>query len=323
MKAAIYTRYGNVDELKIAEVDKPMPKDNEVLIRVHAVAINDWDWQLLLGIPFANRMINGLFKPKRQILGSDVAGTIEAVGKKVTQFKPGDAVFGDLSESWGGFAEFVCAREKQLALKPQGMSFEQAAAIPQAGMLAVQGLLDIGKLQPGQKVLINGAGGGVGTFGIQILKLFGVNATGVDSAEKSPLMHELGYEQTIDFAKSDFTRNGETYDLILDTKTNRSVFTYLKSLKPGGMYVTVGGNTARLLQVALMGWILTLFTGKRFRLVILKMNKDLRYMREQFAAGKIMPVIDGKFTLDELPQAMRYYAAGSHKGKIVITVASV
>lgn len=320
MKAAIYTRYGNVDELKLAEIGKPVPKDNEVLIRVHAVAINDWDWQLLQGIPFANRMINGLFKPKRQILGSDVAGTIEAVGKGVTQFKPGDEVFGDLSESWGGFAEFVCAREKQLALKPKAMTFEQAAAIPQAGMLAVQGLLDVGRVRTGQKVLINGAGGGVGTFGIQILKMHGVEATAVDSAEKIPLLRKLGYAHTIDFAQADFTRNGETYDLVLDAKTNRSVFAYLRSLKPGGMYVTVGGDTSRLLQVALLGWIIGLFTGKKFRLVILKLNKDLQYMSEQFTAGTVTPVIDGKFTLDELPYAMGYYAAGSHKGKIVVTV---
>lgn len=321
MQAAVYTRYGKVEELKMTEVSKPVPKDDEILIKVHAVSLNDWDWQLLQGIPFANRAINGFFRPKRHILGSDVAGTIEAVGSKVTRFKPGDNVFGDLSNRWGGFAEYVCAVEKQLTLKPPGMSFENAAAIPQAGALAVQGLVDVGQLKEHQEVLINGAGGGVGTFAIQILKTRRAKATAVDSAEKLPFLREMGYLHTIDFTREDFTQNGRKYDLILDVKTNRSIFAYLKSLRAGGIYATVGGDTGRLLQILLLGPILFLFTRKRLRLVILKLNKDLQYLSEQFSAGKIRPVIDGKFSLAELPRAMQYYGEGKQKGKIVITVA--
>jgi NADPH:quinone reductase-like Zn-dependent oxidoreductase len=318
MKAAAYHRYGNWDELKIIETEKPVPKPNEILIRVRAVAINDWDWQLLLGIPFANRMINGLFHPKLKILGSDVAGTIEAVGSKVTQFKIGDAVYGDLSNRWGGFADYVCASQKQVVLKPATMSFEQAAAIPQAGMLAVQGLIDTGRIEPNEYILINGAGGGVGTFGIQIAKMHGASATGVDSSEKIAMLQQLGFAHTIDYTKDDFTNSGQKYDLILDTKTNRSIFRYLKSLKPGGRYVTVGGSTLRLLQIFLLGPLIGLVTGKRFRLVVLKINKDLQYMSEQFEAGTVIPVIDRTYPLDEMPQAMKYYGEGRQKGKIVI-----
>src|ERR1051326_934175 len=237
MKAIVYYKYGTPDNLELKEMDKPVPGDDGVLIKVHAVSINDWDLGLLEG-DFINRMLNGFWKPKRKVLGSDIAGRIEAVGKTVKQFKPGDEVYGDLSGQWGGFAEDVCAKEKSLALKPAAMSFVQAAAIPQAAMLAVQGLIDKGKIKQGQKLLINGAGGGVGSFGIQIAKLYGVEATGVDSTAKLEMMRSMGFDHVIDYTKEDFTKNGKCYDLILDAKTNRSTFDYAHALYRNGIYVT-------------------------------------------------------------------------------------
>ena len=212
--------------LQVKEVEKPVPKDNEVLVKVYAVSINDWDWGLLTGDGLIIRLMSGLFKPKKQILCSDIAGRIEAVGKNVKQFQPGDEVYGDLSGQWGGLAEYVCAPENALALKPATMSFMEAAAIPQAGMLTVQGLIDKGQIQPGQKLLINGAGGGVGTFGIQIAKLYGAEVTGVDKSEKLEMMRSMGFDHVIDYTKEDFTKNGKSYDLVLDVKTNRSIFSY-------------------------------------------------------------------------------------------------
>ncbi|MBF0236101.1 MAG: NAD(P)-dependent alcohol dehydrogenase [SAR324 cluster bacterium] len=322
MKAIVYTQYGFHEELKLEDIEKPTPKEEEVLIKVYAVSINDWDWQLLQGIPFVNRVENGFREPKKiKILGSDIAGRIEAVGKNVKQFKVGDEVYGDLSGNWGGFAEYVCARETALALKPASMTFEEAAAIPQAAMLAVQGLLDKGKLQQGQKILINGAGGGVGTFGVQLAKLFGAEVTGVDSAEKLDMMRSMGFDHVIDYKKEDFTRNGQCYDLILDNKMNRSLSEYLRALSPNGIYVVAGGDTAKIFQVFLFP-LISMFSKKRLCVVILKTNKDLAYMNELFEAGKVKPVIDDKsYTLSDVPEAFRYYGAGQHKGKVVITVA--
>lgn len=223
MKAVVFTRYGSPDVLELKEVDKPISKDDEVLIKIHAVSINDWDMGALDGTSFVNRLIFGLLKPKIRILGSDIAGRIEAVGKNVLKFKAGDDVFGDLSGRWGGFAEYVCAGENALALKAPGMTYEQAAAIPQAAMLAVQGLCDKGRIAPGQKLLINGAGGGVGTFAIQIAKQYGVEVTVVDAPGKLDLLRSLGADHVIDYTREDFTKNGQAYDLILDVKTTRSV----------------------------------------------------------------------------------------------------
>ncbi len=321
MKAIIYTKYGSPDVLQLKEVEKPIPKDNEVLVKIHAVSINDWDWCLLLGTPFINRLINGLLKPKKRILGSDIAGRIEAVGKNVKQFHVGDEVYGDLSGDWGGFAEYVCAREHLLALKSASMTFEEAAAIPQAGMLALQGLRDIGHIQPGQKLLINGAGGGVGTFGVQLAKLYGVDdVTGVDSSGKLDMLRSMGFNQVIDYTKEDFTKKGQRYDLILDVKTNRSIFDYLRALNPNGAYVTVGGSMIRLFQALLLRPLISKISKKNIRIVPLKQNKDLAYMNELFEAGKVKPVIDRRYTLNEVSEALRYFGEGNHKGKVVITV---
>jgi NADPH:quinone reductase-like Zn-dependent oxidoreductase len=319
LKAIIYTKYGGPEVLQLTEVEKPFPKDDEVLVKIYAVSLNDWDDGLLRG-DFVNRMLNGLFKPKRKILGSDIAGVIEAVGKNVTKFKTGDAVYGDLSGQWGGFAEYVCANEKALALKPAGMSYEEAAAIPQAAMLAVQGLIDKGKIRPGFKLLINGAGGGVGTFGIQIAKQYEVEVTGVDNTGKLEMMRSLGFDQVIDYTKEDFTKTGQRYDLILDAKTNRSMFDYARALNPHGVYVTVGGSIGRLLQVLFFSPCFSLISKKNLRIVALKTNKDLLYMNELFEAGKMKPVIDGPYSLNEVPEAFKHFEKGGHKGKIVITI---
>lgn len=317
LKAIVYTKYGGPEVLQIKEIEKPSPKDDEVLIKVYAVSINDWDFGLLGG-DFINRLLNGLLKPKRKILGSDIAGRIEAVGKNVTRFKTGDEVYGDLSSYWGGFAEYTCAREKSLALKPAAMSFEEAAAIPQAAMLAVQGLIDKGKIHPGQKLLINGAGGGVGTFAVQIAKLYGVEITAVDSAGKLNLLRSIGFDHVIDYTKEDFTGNGRCYDLILDVKTNRSMFDYTRALCPNGTYVSVGGSMGRLLQALILGPWISMMSKKHIRIVALKTNKDLLYMNELFEAGKIKPVIDGPYELNSFAEAFRLFAKAEHKGKVVI-----
>ncbi len=271
-------------------------------------------------MPFINRLIGGLLKPKKQILGSDIAGRIEAVGKEVTRFQSGDEVYGDLSGAWGGFAEYVCAREGFLALKPAGMTFAEAAAIPQAAMLAVQGLIDKGMIRQGQRVLINGAGGGVGTFAVQLAKLYGAEVTGVDSAGKLDLLRTLGFDHVIDYAKEDFTRSGQQYDLILDVKTDRSPFAYARALNPGGIYATVGGSMVRLLQALVLRPLIALNGKRKIRIVGLKQNKDLAYMNELFEAGKIKPVIDRLYRLEELPEAMRRFGEASHQGKVVISI---
>ena len=319
MKAMVYEKYGTPDVLELKEVEKPFPGDNEVLVKVHAASINDWDLGLLHG-DFINRMLNGLTKPKRKILGSDIAGEVESVGKNVKHFKPCDEVYGDLSGQWGGFAEFVCAPEKSLSLKPATMSFEEAAAIPQAAMLAVQGLIDKGNIKQGQRLLINGAGGGVGTFGIQIAKLHGIEVTGVDKGNKLEMLRSIGFDHVIDYTKEDFTKNGKVYDLILDAKTNRSMFKYSRSLSRHGVYVTVGGDIGRLLQALLLAPLINLIYKKHIRIVALKANKDLMYMNELFEKGKVKVVADRPYRLDQLPEAFRHFARADHKGKIVVTL---
>lgn len=300
------------------EVEKPIPKENEVLVKVHAVSINDWDLGLLTG-DFVNRIISGVRKPGKTILGSDIAGTIEAVGKNVKQFSVGDEVYGDLSGVWGGFAEYVCALETSIARKPSRMTFEEAAAIPQAAMLAVQGLIDQGQIRTGQKVLINGAGGGVGTFGLQIAKTFQAEVTGVDHTIKLEMMKSLGFDHVVDYTRVDFTKAGSKYDLILDAKTNRSFFDYARVLTANGTYVTVGGMMSRLLQTFIIGSLFSKLQKKKIKIVALKPNKDLQYINELYNAGKLRPVIDQCFPLAKTPEAMLYYQSARHKGKVVIT----
>ena len=320
MKAVVYEKYGSPEVLELKEIEKPIPKSNEVLIKVHAVSINDWDLGNLNGSPFLNRMLLGLFKPKKNILGSDIAGRVEEVGTDIKLFKPGDEVYGDLSGKWGGFAEYVCAPENALALKPSSMTFEEAAAIPQAAMLAVQGL-EKGQIKSGQKILINGAGGGVGTFAVQIIRLNNdIEITGVDSKNKLDMLHSLGFDHLIDYKKEDFTKNGKSYDLILDVKTNCSIFTYVHSLNPGGIYVTVGGSMIRILQILLLGPLISFISKKKLLILALKPNKNLKYINELFEAGKIKPVMDNIYQLNEISGAMQYFSEAKHKGKVVIKV---
>jgi NADPH:quinone reductase-like Zn-dependent oxidoreductase len=323
MKAVVFTRYGLPDVLELKEVEKPAPGDDEVLIRVHAASLNDWDWEALRGTPFVNRLLFGLVRPKKhkQILGSDIAGRVEAVGKAVRKLEPGDEVFGDLSGRWGGFAEFVCAPESALALKSPGMTFEQAAAIPQAGLLALQALHDKGRIRKGQKLLINGAGGGVGTFAIQMARLYDSEVTAVDRTEKLEMLRAMGAAHVIDYTKEDFTRSGQLYDLILDVKTTRSPFDCARALRRNGVYVSVGGSIPRAFQAVLMGPWISVTRKKKIRFLALKTNKGLTRMKELFDSGKVVPVIDGPYSLSEVPEAFRRFGEGRHKGKIVITVA--
>ncbi|MGD0550094.1 MAG: NAD(P)-dependent alcohol dehydrogenase [Candidatus Bathyarchaeia archaeon] len=321
MKAIVCTKYGSPDVLQLKEVAKPIPEDNEVLVEVHAASVNDWDWGLLRGKPFLNRLLFGLLKPKIKILGCDIAGRVEAVGRNVKQFQPGDEVFGDISGcGWGGFAEYVCARENALALKPASMTFEEAAAVPQAAVLALQGLRDKGQIQPGQKALINGAGGGVGTFAVQIAKSFGAEVTGVDSTRKLDMVRSIGADQVIDYTQEDFTQSGQRYDLILDVAAYHSIFDYKRALSPRGIYVMVGGSTARIFQAMFLGPLISMTGSKKMGILMHKPNKDLAFMKELFEAGKVVPVIDGRYPLSEVPEALRYFGEGHAKGKIVITV---
>jgi NADPH:quinone reductase-like Zn-dependent oxidoreductase len=322
MKAIVCTKYGPPEVLKLEEVAKPTPKDNEVLVKIHAASINSWDWGLLRGTPFMNRLVFGVLKPKTKILGCDTAGRVEAVGRNVKQFQPGDEVFGDISGcGFGGFAEYVCASENALALKSAGMTFEQAAAVPQAGLLALQGLRDKGQIQEGQKVLINGAGGGAGTFAVQIAKSYGAEVTGVDSTGKLDMLRSIGADHVIDYTQEDFTKKGQHYDLVLDVVTYRSIFDYKRVLSPKGIYVMLGGGSwARVYQAIFLGPLLSITGSKKMGILMLKPNKDLAFMKELVEAGKVKPVIDKRYPLSEVPEALRYFGKGEAKGKVVITV---
>ena len=321
MKALILRKYGSPDFLEIQEVEKPSPRGDQVLIKVKAVSVNDWDWGLLHGSPFVpNRFMAGLFKP-RIVIGTDIAGVIEAVGGAVSSFKHGDEVYGDLSGcGFGGFAEYVCAPQGSVRTKSPKMSFAQAAAIPHAGMLALQGVTAGGEPEPGQKILINGAGGGVGSIAIQLLKLHDLEVTGVDSAAKLDVMRSWGFDQVIDYRTEDFTRNGQRYDLIIDVKTDRSPADYEHALNSNGVYATVGGQVSNLLKVALSGLRVNRARDKKLRVIALQSNRDLAYFNELFEAGKFTPVIDTEFefTDDGVRTAFHHFGAAAQKGKIVV-----
>ena len=319
MKAILYNNYGSPDVLRMEDIERPIPGDNEVLIKVHAVSINSWDWDMLTGTPFEYRFISGLLKPKSTKLhGCDIAGQVEEVGNNVKHFHVGDEVLGDLSEGgWGAFAEYTCAPANNLILKPSSMTFEEAACLSHGGNLAVQGLIDFGKIESGQKVLINGGGGSTGTLAIQIAKLSDVEVTAVDHTVKLDIMRKLGADHVIDYTKKDFTQNGQKYDLIFDVKTNRSIFNYQRALRPNGIYATVGGKTSRILQVVFFGKLSRKF---EMHLVPYKANKDLNYLIELFEADKLKLVIDKCFPLEKTAKAFRYFGEGHFKGKIVVTL---
>lgn len=321
MKAIVFEKYGSPDVLELRDVETPSPKDDEVLIKVHAASVNSWDWDWLTGRPYIYRLLFGLFKPRIRILGCDVAGEVVSTGKNVKSLQPGDEVFGDLSQgNWGCFAEYVCAKENALIKKPIDMTFEQAASIPQAGLLALQGLRYRGQIRKGQKVLINGAGGGVGTFAIQIAKYFGAEVTAVDKPHKLELMKLLSADHVIDYTKEDYTNTGQQYDLILDTVATRSIFDYKRALTADGTFVMVGGSPGSILQTALLGSLVTKFGKKKVGLLLHKPNEGLKDMITLFQTGKVIPVIERCFKLTEVPNALRLQGEGNAKGKIMINV---
>ena len=319
MKAIVYTKYGPPEVLQLKEIERPTPTDDEVLIRVQAVSVNRSDWEGLTGTPLYARM-GGLLRPRHQILGSDIAGRVEVAGRNIKRFEPGDEVFGDISGRMGGFAEYVCAVEKSLALKPPSMTFEEVAAIPQAAVIALLGICDKGEVQPEQKVLVNGAGGGVGTFAVQLAKSHGAEVTGVDTTGKLEFMHSLGADYVIDYTCEDFTENGQQYDLILDVAAHRSAFAYGRALGPNGRYFFVGGSVATLFQILLLGPWIGRTAGKKIRILAVQPNlRDLVHVTELCEAGKVVPVIDRRYPLSEIPEALRYLGEGRVKGKLVIT----
>jgi NADPH:quinone reductase-like Zn-dependent oxidoreductase len=321
MKAIVCYKYGSPDVLQLKDVEKPTPKDNEALVKVHAASLNAADLETLRGV-FVVRIAAPL-KPMYKILGSDIAGRIEAVGRNVKQFQPGDEIWGDLFVcGFGAFAEYVSVPENELALKPASMTFEEAATYPQAAILALQNLRDKRPIQPGQKVLINGAGGGVGTFAVQIAKYFGAEVTGVDSTRKLDMLRSIGADQVIDYTQEDFTKSGQRYDLILDVVAYRSIFDYKRALSPKGIYVFVGGSTAAIFQALFLGPLISMTGSKKMGVVMWKPNKkeDLVFLKELFEAGKVVPVIDRRYPLSEAAEALRYLEEGHARGKVVITM---
>jgi NADPH:quinone reductase-like Zn-dependent oxidoreductase len=324
MKAYTIHHYGEPEKvLRLIETEQAVPKNKEVLIKVCATTINDYDWCITTGKPLAYRLIFGIFSPKKKLVvpGMEVAGIVNQVASNATKFKVGDAVYGDISNfGFGSFAEFVCIDEKALALKPNNMSFEEAASIPHAAMLALQGLRDDGQIKDGQKVLINGGGGGVGAFGLQLAKLYNADVTGVDTGEKLKTMKTQGFNKVLDYKKEDFTKSNQQYDLILDCKTNRSLWRFLRVLKPAGRYVSIGGRSGKLLQMLYMRPILKLFSKKRVHMTLLKANKDLEYINKLYEKKEIHCIIDGPYTFDKIPWAVQRFGDGLHHGKIVISV---
>jgi NADPH:quinone reductase-like Zn-dependent oxidoreductase len=321
MKAIVYTEYGPPDVLRLAEVEKPTPADDEILVKIEAASVNRSDWEGLVGKPLYAR-IGGLRRPNRPILGSDIAGRVEMVGKNNSDFQTGDEVFGDILSHMGGFAEYVCVRGRTVVKKPAGLTFAQAAAIPQAAVIALQGIRDKGQVQPGHKILINGAGGGAGMFAIQFAKQAGAEVTGVDNGIKLDFMRSMGADHVIDYTREDFTRNGQQYDLILDVIAHRSVFDYQRALKPTGRYYCVGGSVATFFQILLIGPWIRAITGKKLAILAVQPNRqDLSAIAERCAAGNIVTFIDKCYPLSQVPEALRYLGEGQAKGKIVITMA--
>lgn len=316
MKAIVCTRYGPPEALQVTEVTKPTPKDDEVLIKIRAASVNPVD--RIFRVPYILRILTGLRKPKDARVGADMAGQIEAVGKNITQFKPGDEVFGVCR---GAFAEYRCAIEDKLARKPAQLSFEDAASVPIAALTALQGLRDKGQIQRGQKVLVDGASGGVGTFAVQIAKAFGAEVTAVCSMKKMDTARSIGADHVIDYAQQDFTRNGKRYDLILAANAYHSTFAYRRALSPRGIYVMAGGGGSQILQGMLLGPLLSLLGRKKMRFFIAKIKqKDLLLLKDLLETGKVVPLIDRSYPLSRVAEALRYLEEKHAKGKIVITV---
>jgi NADPH:quinone reductase-like Zn-dependent oxidoreductase len=322
MKAIVCTHYGPPEDLKLEEIPKPAPTDDEVLVKVHAASVTFSNLALISGRPFVARLTGlGLFKPATRIPGSDIAGRVEAVGRDVKEFSPGDEVFGDLSACGrGGLAGYVCVPEQVLTQKPANLSFSQAAAVPEASLVALQALRDHGQIKSGQKVLIVGASGGIGTFAIQIAKYFGTEVTGVCSTGNAEMVRSLGADHVIDYTKEDFTKNGKQYDLILATAGYRPIPDYRRALGPRGIYIATGGAMAQIFQGLLLGPLLSMIGEKKMGSMLVEPNRDLDLMRKLIEAGHVKPVIDRCYPLSQTADAFRYYGEGHARGKVVITV---
>jgi len=318
MKAMVHERYGSPDVLQLKEVAKPTPSDDQVLVEVHAASLNAADWHLLRGKPLLMRLASGLLKPKNKVLGSDIAGKVEAVGRHVRQVRRGDEVFGNVR---GGFAEYACGPEDAFAPKPARLSFEEAAAVPMASIVALQALRDKGHIRPGHKVLINGASGGVGTFAVQIAKSFDAEVTGVCSTSNLDMVRSIGADHVIDYTKEDFTKNGQRYDLILAANGYHWISDYKRALGPKGTYVMSGGSMAQFFQAMLLGPLMSISGGKKMGNLNVKINqKDLLVVKGLLDAGKVRAIIDRHFPLSQVAEAVRYLEEGHPQGKIVIGV---
>lgn len=320
MKAIIFPKYGSPDVLELKEVEKPTPNDDQVLVKVYAASANPLDWHRMRGAPFLVRLEDGLRKPKNPRLGADIAGQVEAVGKNITQFQIGDEVFGDIAA--GGFAEYVCVSEAKLVLKPNTISFEEAAAVPVAALTALQALRDKGQIQAGQKVLINGASGGVGTFAVQIAKALGAEVTAICSTRNVDLVRSLGADHIVDYTQENFAKNGETYNLILDNVGNLAASDFKRALTPQGIGVIVGFTTLpHMFKVLLRGAWMGKTSARKVSSMLANINQgDLRFMGELFETGKVVSVIDKRYPLSETAEAIRYLETGRARGKVVITV---
>ena len=323
MKAIVWPKFGSPDVLQFSEVDMPSPTEDEVLIKVHASSLNGVDFEFVRG-SWAARLTVGPLKPKNKILGSDISGRVEAVGRNVKQFQPGDEIMGDLlSHGLGAFAEYVCVPESALIPKPESMSFEEAATYPQAAIIALQCLRGKKQIQPGDRVLINGAGGGMGTFAIQIAKSYGAEVTGVDSAKKLDMMRSIGADHVLDYLETDYTKTGERYDMIIDTVARRSIFASKRALSPDGLFVMIGGSRSAFFQVVFLGPLISRTGSKKmsFNWWSKPFNKeDMDFLEELYEAGKVVPVIDRHYPLSEVAEAIRYLEDGQALGKVVITM---
>ncbi len=323
MKAIVYEEYGSPDVLQFKEVEKPAPKVDEVLVKVHAASVNAGDLETLRGDWFAR--FGGPLRPQYKIPGTDVAGRVESVGGDVKQFRPGDEIWGDLSfpYGFGSFAEYVCVSENALTLKPTSMTFEEATTYPHSAIITLQNLRDKGRIQPGKKVLINGAGGGMGTFAVQIAKYYGAEVTGVDHTKKLDMLRSIGADHVLDYTQEDYTKSGQHYDLILDFVAHRSVLDYRRALNPDGIFIFIGGSLSTVLQVVFLGALISRTGIQKIGLNKWELNnrEDLAFLAELFEAGKVVPIIDRRYLLSEAPAALRYLEEGRALGKVVITVA--
>lgn len=322
MKAWTYSKYGAPEKvMTLRDLPVPSPTADLVLVKIHCTAINDYDWSMVTGNPGIYKLLFGLFKPRHAIPGMEFSGVVESVGPNVSGFQVGDEVYGDTSDSgFGTMAEFMCVKEKAVRLKPSNMSFEEAVTVPHASMLAYQGLIERGGMSKGMRVLINGGGGGVGFFSLQLAKLYGCHVTGVDTGRKLDKMRELGYDEVLDYRTTDFCAGSETYDLILDCKTTRSPRRLAKALNRNGIYATVGGKIGKLLRLVLFGWTASIFGKKKLVIVVLKPNKDLKYIEDLHARGEIKFMIDGPYAMTDVPSRLQYFGEGLHTGKVVISV---